>query len=97
MSQKKLKLDDLQVESFHLVPDAPQERGTVEGRDLLASAATCIYQATCVISCTCNGLVTCGASCNVTACDTCDRFTCGGSCDGRCDTGFSGGVFCPQC
>lgn len=102
MKQKKLRLDDLEVESFHVLPDAPRERGTVQGHIVLTAyvgcSDTCLYKATCRISCaTCAGQFTCSESCDVTACDTCARLTCADSCNGGC---FSDGCsvdlnFCP--
>ncbi|HEX8904019.1 MAG TPA: hypothetical protein VF771_04215 [Longimicrobiaceae bacterium] len=102
MKQKKLRLDELEVESFHVLPEAPQERGTVQGQIVLTALAgcsdTCIYKATCQISCaTCAGQFTCNNdSCDVTLCDTCARFTCAASCQGTCVTACdcSGDIFC---
>lgn len=77
MSQKKLRLDDLQVESFDVLPHAQQERGTVEANILVSvnyvCSGTCPYKATCLISCP-NGtcvLTVCAATCL-------GQLTCGG-------------------
>ncbi|HEX8904020.1 MAG TPA: hypothetical protein VF771_04220 [Longimicrobiaceae bacterium] len=93
MGKKKLRIDDLRVESFHVLPGEAPARGTVEGREIILSAyncsGTCLYVNTCKISCpegTC--IVTaCAATCDTCAdtCDTCDR-TCAVSCEGTCDT-----------
>jgi len=100
MTQHKLRLDDLQVESFQVLPAAPRERGTVQGHIVLTAYAgcsrTCIYKDTCAISCrTCYGQLTCNDSC---LCDTTPQLTCGASCGGTCLTacGCSGDIFCPE-
>ncbi len=78
----KLKLDDLQVDTFQTTT-VRNEKGTVFGE-----------QCTCRTQCTCPGCPTCDASCNG-SCDascngTCDAScngTCGDTCDYTCDCG----------
>jgi len=89
----KLKLDDLQVDTFQTT-SVQKPSGTVFGE-----------QCTCYTNCTCPGCPTCYASCNG-SCDascngtcgaSCDA-TCGGTCDWTCDNtcGDScGGATCP--
>jgi hypothetical protein len=98
--QRKLKLDDLQVESFHVLPEAPRVRGTVAGREALAATldgAYSCYDYTCGLDETCH--VSCFGTC-VTLC-TCDhtcppQFTCGAGscvatfCDITCDLSCDG-------
>ena len=86
MTQHKLRLDDLEVESFQVLPPAAGERGTVEGHLLLTANAgcsrTCFYRDTCTVSCP-------GGSCILTVCagtcDSCQR-TCAQSCEGTCES-----------
>jgi len=86
MTQHKLRLDDLEVESFQVLPEAPRERGTVQGHIALTAYAgcsrTCFHNDTCAISCP-------GGSCILTVCaDTCDtcQRTCFQSCEGTCES-----------
>jgi hypothetical protein len=80
MPKFKLRLEDLQIDSF-TTTQVRREKGTVYGE-----------QCTCHTACTCPGCPTCYASCNGT-CDgschgTCDAacesadYSCGGTCDG---------------
>ena len=80
MSKLKLRLDDLQVDTFSTTA-ARKEKGTVFGE-----------QCTCWTNCTCPGCPTCDASCNGT-CDntcahtcayTCDDASCAGTCGFTC-------------
>jgi hypothetical protein len=66
---KKLRLDDLSVESFNTT-EIKRERGTVVGEQ----------QCTCYTVCTCPGCPTCDATCAY----TCDDATCLQSCNGTC-------------
>ena len=68
----KLKLDDLQVDTFQTT-SAARQKGTVFGE-----------QCTCYTQCTCPGCPTCDASCNGT-CDASCNGTCDASCGGTCD------------
>ena len=82
MNKLKLKLDDLQVDTFQTTP-ASKEKGTVFGEQCTCwtqcGQNTCPGCPTC--DATCNG--TCNASCNGT-CASCGA-SCGGSCDWTCD------------
>jgi hypothetical protein len=71
---KKLRLDDLAVESFDTVRAPSKEKGTV-----IAEQQPC----TCY-TCTCPGCPTCDATCPATCAYTCDDATCNESCDGTC-------------
>lgn len=89
MQQRKLKLEQLEVESFEVLPEAPKGRGTVQGREFARTrfggdtcAGTCYDYDTCGISCP-------GGSCYPT-CETCEETcrgqdTCDPSCMGTCD------------
>ena len=70
----KLKLEDLQIDSFSTTP-VKREKGTVYGE-----------QCTCPTACTCPGCPTCDASCNGTCGGTCDA-SCNGTCGDSCDCG----------
>jgi hypothetical protein len=85
---KKLRLDDLAVESFNTC-ELPREKGTVVGEQLC----------TCPTNCTCPGCPTCAATCAYTCDDqtcpqcpscadtcayTCDDLSCAESCGGTC-------------
>jgi hypothetical protein len=67
----KLKLDDLQVDTFQTTA-AQKQKGTVFGE-----------QCTCYTQCTCPGCPTCYASCNG-SCDASCNGTCGATCDESC-------------
>jgi hypothetical protein len=67
----KLRLDDLQVDTFQTTP-VQKQKGTVFGE-----------QCTCWTNCTCPGCPTCDASCNGTCGASCNG-TCGDSCYGSC-------------
>ena len=84
---KKLRLDDLSVESFDTTT-VKKEKGTVFGE-----------QCTCYTVCTCPGCPTCDATCAYTCDDqtcpacptcantcayTCDDYSCAESCGGTC-------------
>jgi hypothetical protein len=71
MNKLKLKLEDLQIDSFSTTP-VKKEKGTVYGE-----------QCTCPTACTCPGCPTCDASCNGTCAASCNG-TCDASCDGTC-------------
>ena len=73
----KLKLDDLQVDTFQTMP-VEKPKGTVFGE-----------QCTCYTQCTCPGCPTCYASCNGT-CDASCNGTCGASCGATCDYSCGG-------
>ena len=76
MNKFKLKLDDLQVDTFQTTT-APREKGTVFGE-----------QCTCYTNCTCPGCPTCYESCNGTCDASCNgscAVTCDASCYGTCD------------
>jgi hypothetical protein len=75
MEKLRLKLDDLQVDSFQITP-AAKAKGTVLGEQ-----CTCH---TCPGCPTCAGYGTCDASCNGT-CDASCNGTCLVSCNGTCD------------
>ncbi len=72
---KKLRLDDLSVESFDTTT-VKKEKGTVFGE-----------QCTCYTQCTCPGCPTCDNTCAYTCDDqTCPACpTCAASCNGTCD------------
>jgi hypothetical protein len=88
LNQLKLRLDDLQVDTFQTT-SAPKQKGTVFGE-----------QCTCYTQCgqnTCPGCPTCDASCNGSCGASCNG-TCDASCNGTCDdicngTGGTGGGF----
>jgi hypothetical protein len=93
MQKLKLRLEDLQVDTFQITA-ARREKGTVFGE-----------QCTCYTQCTCPGCPTCDASCNGTCnCPggtgggtgnaSCD-FTCEASCNGTCDDTCAGS--CASC
>jgi hypothetical protein len=82
MKKFKLRLDDLQIDSFHTLP-AEKPKGTVFGE-----------QCTCMTLCgqnTCPGCPTCDASCDGTCAESCAgsclscEYTCQASCYGTCD------------
>jgi hypothetical protein len=93
MPKFKLRLEDLQIDSF-TTTQVRREKGTVYGE-----------QCTCHTACTCPGCPTCDASCNG-SCDASCNGTCGGascgyscdySCGGTCDY-TCGGYSCdPTC
>ncbi|HEX8696165.1 MAG TPA: hypothetical protein VF746_27355 [Longimicrobium sp.] len=91
MQPRKLRLDDLQVESFHVLPEAPGQRGTVAAQEAatatLEAPYTC-YDPTCRRQYTC--YVSCGGSCVSCTCEnTCEgRFTCDFACE------ETGGITC---
>jgi hypothetical protein len=72
MNKLKLKLEDLQIDSFSTTT-VKKEKGTVYGE-----------QCTCPTACTCPGCPTCDASCNGTCGGTCDA-SCNGTCGDTCD------------
>ena len=76
MSQRKLRLEELKVDSFEVLPETQKERGTVQG-----NAAITVTQGlyTC-FDFTCRYNYTCAFSCG----GTCNQFTCGNSCQGTC-------------
>lgn len=74
---KKLKLDDLAVESFDTTANAAPERGTVHGEQ---------DPCTCYTNCTCPGCPTCAYASCMTNCNTCAA-SCWGSCDASCEYG----------
>jgi hypothetical protein len=71
---KKLRMDDLAVESFDTTTVKKNEKGTVVGEQLC----------TCWTVCTCPGCPTCDATCPATCAYTCDDQTCADSCEGTC-------------
>ena len=79
MNKLKLRLDDLQVDTFQTT-SAPKQKGTVFGE-----------QCTCWTYCgqnTCPGCPTCNASCNGSCDVSCNgscAVTCDASCYGTCD------------
>lgn len=96
MKQHKLRLDDLQIESFSVLPEAPRERGTVQGHLITPPNFTvdCTFADTCAISCrTCYRQITCNETC---LCETYKGPTCGVTCINRCATdNCTGDIFCP--
>jgi hypothetical protein len=72
MQKLKLRLEDLQVDTFRTTA-AQREKGTVYGE-----------QCTCPTACTCPGCPTCDASCNGTCGATCDA-SCNGTCEASCN------------
>jgi hypothetical protein len=74
MNKLRLRLDDLQVDTFHTTT-VQKEKGTVFGE-----------QCTCYTQCTCPGCPTCDASCNGT-CDASCNGTCADTCDSTCGCG----------
>jgi hypothetical protein len=103
MNKLKLRLDDLQIDSFDTT--APQKaKGTVFGEQCTCyTQCTCPGCPTCYASCngscdaSCNGTcaATCDASCNGTCDYTCD-YSCGYTCDGQTCPTFQGGMR-PEC
>jgi hypothetical protein len=94
MNKLKLRLDDLQVDTFQTT-SVKKQKGTVFGEQCTCyTNCTCPGCPTCYASCngtcdaSCNG--TCGVSCNGTCGDTCD-VSCNGTCDDTCNCGGSGG------
>jgi hypothetical protein len=88
MHKLRLKLEDLQIDSFSTTP-VKKEKGTVYGEQCTCpTACTCPGCPTCDASC--NG--TCGASCNGTCDASCNDFTCGDTCN--CETVMSCGDTC---
>ena len=71
MHKLRLKLEDLQIDSFSTT-SVKKEKGTVYGE-----------QCTCPTACTCPGCPTCDASCNGTCAASCNG-TCDASCNGTC-------------
>jgi hypothetical protein len=71
---KKLRMDDLAVESFDTTALRRNDKGTVFGEQ----------QCTCWTVCTCPGCNTCDATCPDTCAYTCDDASCAASCDGTC-------------
>lgn len=92
MGQHKLKLDDLEVESFHVLPAPPDGRGTVRAQSEDGADSRfvllCKPSFTCFASC---GAMDCSFDGNFTC--TCDA-SCGGSCDASC--GGSCGNSCQE-
>jgi hypothetical protein len=84
MNKLKLRLDDLQVDTFQTT-SVSKQKGTVLGEQQCTCYTAC-GQNTCpgcpTCDASCNG--TCGASCNGTCGATCDA-SCYGSCDYTCD------------
>lgn len=80
---KKLKLDDLAVESFDTTANAEAERGTVHGEQ----------QCTCQTVCSCPGCPTCGWDSCMTNCNTCQE-SCYGSCIWSCEETCGGRDTC---
>ena len=79
MNKLKLRLDDLQVDTFSTtMPQKP--KGTVFGEQ-----CTCYTQCTCPGCPTCAGYGSCDASCN----GTCDA-----SCNGTCETNCNCTSYC---
>lgn len=79
MKKLKLQLDDLRIDSFQ-TSEAETPEGTVFGEQ-----CTCPGVATCDGSCNCGDTAagpTCNASCHnsCVAYETCDIWTCGGTC-----------------
>ena len=72
---KKLRMDDLAVESFDTTAVKRDEKGTVVGEQLC----------TCWTVCTCPGCPTCAATCPATCAYTCDDATCANTCANTCD------------
>lgn len=72
---KKLRLEDLAVDSFDTTA-VKKEKGTVFGE-----------MCTCYTVCTCPGCPTCDATCPATCAYTCDDPTCAESCNGTCPGG----------
>jgi hypothetical protein len=77
MQKLKLRLDDLQVDTFQTT-SSQKQKGTVFGE-----------QCTCYTQCTCPGCPSCYASCNGTCDATCNG-TCDASCNGTCDASCNG-------
>src|SRR3712207_6471745 len=64
MAQRKLRLEELEVDSFEVLPETPKERGTVRGHAATVTVqlntcydVTCRYVRTCAYTCgdTCQG------------------------------------------
>ena len=99
MIRNKLKLDELQVESFHVLPDGEYERGTVlanEAEAVLETAGTTCQGATCKGD-TCEYQTCAGPSCQNTFCYRTCGYTCGGSCPNDITCGGSCGPTCYTC
>jgi hypothetical protein len=99
----RLKLDDLQVDTFQTT-STEKQKGTVFGEQCTCyTQCTCPGCPTCDASCngscdaSCNGTcaATCNASCNGTCDYTCD-YSCGYTCDGQTCPTFQGGMR-PDC
>ena len=84
MHKLKLKLEDLQIDSFSTT-QVKKEKGTVYGE-----------QCTCPTACTCPGCPTCDASCNGTCGGTCEA-SCNGTCGDTCDCGTWDYYSCESC
>jgi hypothetical protein len=92
---KKLRLDDLSVESFNTT-EIRRDKGTVVGEQMC----------TCYTVCTCPGCPTCDATCAYTcddqtcpACPTCAE-SCNGTCPGQgftCLESCGGTCWNPRC
>jgi hypothetical protein len=88
---KKLKLDDLSVETFDTTA-AAKEKGTVFGEQ-----CTCYTQCTCPGCPTCAGTCPADPSCADTCWDTCDNFTCIATCGfSNCETRCGNTCRCQQ-
>jgi len=83
--KRKLRLDDLAVESFATTRESGERRGTVRGLDgtyppspgqsypeCYTGHLTCITPATCEVSCGDTCAISCNGSCQITCNDTCD-------------------------
>ena len=89
MRKYRLELDELSVESFDVLPETSEQRGTVRGREATPILGTCfgcgsatVDGETCV---SCDG---CGPGTHFNTCEyTCDDATCatcGNSCAATC-------------
>lgn len=89
MNKLKLRLEDLQVDSFGTT-QVRREKGTVFGEQCTCHTnCTCPGCPTCDVSC--NG--SCGASCGGTCVATCE-FSCGGTCEYSCGGGDTCNATC---
>lgn len=82
--KRKLRLDDLAVESFGTTRGSADVRGTVHGRggtyppspgqsypECYSGHLTCITPNTCDISCGATCDISCNGSCDISCADTC--------------------------
>lgn len=88
----KLQLEELAVESFDTTP-AERGKGTVFAQQ----------ECTCPTACSCPGCLTCDGTCPAdpscadTCWNTCDDYSCAGTCGlSQCHT-RCGGITCPRC